>query len=419
MSGLSDREFRKEKGEISMLIGQGQTAQVLRNLCWQLYSLESKKPWEKLVHHIRELFSVILSSPEYFPENSSLSLAYTEASGIKLDISASGRGCQQVTLLLAFLLANPGAVLLLDEPDAHLEILRQRDVYNLLTEVAASQGSQIIAASHSATVMQEAGERDVLVAFLGSPHRVDTRSRQNQVKKALESIPLSDFYQAEQMGWLLYLEGSTDLAILRRLADRLQHRAHVALDGRVPVVWMGTNKPGAARGHFEAMREARPGVLAFALFDRLPNPATELDVVLDLRERMWLRREIENYIVTRASLTKFVTTDLREDARQADLLHEAEAKKRTQTLAVCIQELEQSLKTQRRPDPWGPDIKVTDEFLDPLFANYYERLGTPQQTFKRDYQGLADSIPLAEIPAEVSEMLDAIWEVARKAKPIS
>jgi hypothetical protein len=418
MSGLADREFRKEKGEISMLIGQGQTAQVLRNLCWQLFSLEDKKPWNKLVRHILELFSVTLSPPEYFPENSSLSLAYTEQSGIELDISASGRGCQQVTLLLAFLLANPGAVLLLDEPDAHLEILRQRDVYNLLTEVAASQGSQIIAASHSATVMQEAGERDVLVAFLGSPHRVDTRSRQNQVKKALESIPLSDFYQAEQMGWLLYLEGSTDLAILRRLADRMRHRVHVALDGRVPVVYMGTNKPGAARSHFDAMREARPGVVAFALFDRLPNPATELGTVLDLREFMWRRREIENYVVTRASLMKFVTVGLREDVRQPDLLDDAEAKRRIHTLELCIQELEQSLKTQRRPDPWGPEIKVTDEFLDPLFANYYERLGTPQQTFKRDYHGLADTIPVAEIAPEVSEVLDAIWEIAQKAKPV-
>ena len=413
MSGLSDREFRKEKGEISMLIGQGQTAQVLRNLCWQLSSREDKTAWNELVRHIQELFSVTLSPPQYYPENSSLSLAYTEPSGIELDISASGRGCQQVTLLLAFLLANRGAVLLLDEPDAHLEILRQRDVYNLLTEVAAAQGSQIIAASHSATVMQEAGERDVLVAFLGSPHRIDTRSRQNQLKKALESIPMADFYQAEQLGWVLYVEGSTDLAILRRLADRLSHGAHAFLDGRVPVVYLGSNKPGDARNHFDAMREARPGVVGFALFDRLPNPATELGVVSDLREIMWQRREIENYITTRSSLMQYVRGDLRED----DLLDMAEAKKRAETLALCIEELERSLKTQRRPDPWGAEIKVTDEFLDPLFANYHDRLGIPQQTYKRDYHGLANAIPVAELLPEVSMVLDGILEIAQRAKP--
>jgi AAA domain, putative AbiEii toxin, Type IV TA system/AAA ATPase domain len=413
MSGLADREFRKEKGEISMLIGQGQTAQVLRNLCWQLYSREDKEPWKQCVQYIRNLFSINLGAPEYSPENSSLSLAYTEPSGIELDISASGRGCQQVTLLLAFLLANPGAILLLDEPDAHLEILRQRDVYNLLTEVAASQRSQIIAASHSATVMQEAGERDVLVAFLGAPHRVDTRSRQNQIKKALESIPMADFYQAEQMGWTLYLEGATDLAILRQLAGRMDHPAFPILNDKVPVVYLGSNKPGDARNHFDAMREARPGVVGFALFDRLPDPDTRLGTVENLRERMWLRREIENYLVTRASLIAYVQLGLRPD----DLFDQQKARKRVEVVESCILELEQSLRTQRRPDPWSSELKVADEFLDPLFANYYEKLGLPQQTFKRDYQDLAKAIALHEIAPEVNEVLDDILQVATKAKP--
>jgi hypothetical protein len=38
MSGLTDREFLKQPGEIGFLIGQGETAQVLRNLCHQLSS---------------------------------------------------------------------------------------------------------------------------------------------------------------------------------------------------------------------------------------------------------------------------------------------------------------------------------------------------------------------------------------------
>ena len=415
MSGLADREFRKEQGEISMLIGQGQTAQVLRNLCWLLFSKENKQPWKRLVDHIQRLFSVTLQAPLYDPVNSSLSLTYKEASGAELDISSAGRGCQQVTLLLSFLLANPGAVLLLDEPDAHLEVLRQRDVYNLLTEVAASQHSQIIAASHSITVMQEAGERDVLVAFLGQPHRIDTRSRQNQLKKALESIPLSDFYLAQQMGWILYLEGTTDLAILRKLALRLKHPAAQVLEGRVPLVTLGTNKPGDARNHFDAMREAMPQVAGIAVFDRLPNPATELSTMRGLEEIVWQQREIENYLVTRKSLLAYIVSDLSMD----DLIDHAQIQSRQKILVECIEELEKSLKTARRPDPWGPDAKVTDEFLDPLFANYYECLGTPQQTYKRDYHGLAESIPLEHLDAEISVVLDAILATSNLAKPVT
>ena len=60
---------------------------------------------------------------------------------------------------------------------------------------------------------------------------------------------------------------------------------------------------------------------------------------------------------------------------------------------------------------------MTDDFLDPLFANYYQRLGIPQQTFKRDYHGLADGIPVEEIPKEVIDILDIISEVAGRANP--
>ena len=268
MSGLAAREHRKESGEISVLIGEGQTAQVLRNLCWQIFSREDKRAWIELVARVDSLFHITLQEPTYIKERAELSLTYKEKSGVELDLSSSGRGCQQVLLLLSYMLANPNAVLLLDEPDAHLEILRQRDVYNLLTEIAAANGSQIVAASHSEVVLQEAAERDVVMAFVGKPHRIDTRSR-SQVKKALESIRMADYCLAEQKGGMPYLEGSTDLAILRRLAERLDHPAKAVLHDSVPVIYLGSNKPQEARDHFQGLRETKPGLVGIALFDRL------------------------------------------------------------------------------------------------------------------------------------------------------
>ena len=409
MSGLAEREHRKEGGEISVLIGEGRTAEVLRNLCWQLSSREDKTAWKSLIEHIRSLFHITLLEPIYIKERAELSLGYREQSGVELDLSSSGRGCQQVLLLLSYMLANPGAILLLDEPDAHLEILRQRDVYNLLTDIAAQQSSQIIAASHSEIVLQEAAERDVVMAFVGKPHRIDTRSR-NQVKKALESIRMADYYLAEQKGWMLYLEGSTDLAILRSLAARLGHPAATILHDSVPVIYLGTNQPQEARNHYHGLREAKTDLVGFALFDRLEK---ELQTGSQLSERMWARREIENYLVTPDSLRAFVQIGLRRD----DLIEEAERKNRLAILETCVGELVNALRLTNKPDPWGPDIKVTDDFLDPLFKLFYERLGTPQRTFKRDYHGLADTIPLGEIAPEISSVLDAILEVANRAKP--
>lgn len=409
MSGLAEREYRKEPGEIGVLIGEGQTAQVLRNLCWQLYSKEDKNLWNVLVEKIDLLFQIKLLPPNYVSERSELSLTYKERSGIELDLSSSGRGCQQVLLLLSYMLANPGSILLLDEPDAHLEILRQRDVYNLITDIASTYGSQIIAASHSEIVLQEAAERDVVIAFVGKPHRIDTRSR-HQVKKALESIRMSDYYLAEQKGWLLYLEGSTDLAILRRLAERLDHPAKAILSDSVPVIYLGNNKPQEARDHFQGLREAKPDLVGIVVFDRLDK---ELQTGSRLVELMWSQREIENYLVTTESLQGFVQLGL--DSQ--DLIEAAEKRNRLEILNACLSELTNALNLTNEPDPWGPDIKVTDKFLDPLFKRFFERLGTPQRIYKRDYHGLADTVPLEQLDAEVTKILDSIFSAAQSATP--
>ena len=247
------------------------------------------------------------------------------------------------------------------------------------------------------------------MAFVGKPHRIDTRSR-SQVKKALESIRMADYYLAEQKGWMLYLEGPTDLAILQHLAERIDHPARAVLHDLVPVVYLGGNKPQEARDHFQGLREAKTDLVGFALFDRLDK---ELHTGSQLTERMWSRREIENYLVTPASLRAFVVQGLRDD----DLIEQAERQNRFAKLEASLAAIAHALSITNKPDPWGPDIKVTDDFLDPLFKLYYEQLGIPQQTYKRDYHGLADAIPISELDPEVTSVLNGIFEVAARAAP--
>ena len=404
MSGLADREYRKEPGEIAVLIGEGQTAQVLRNLCYQLYSRSDTGAWDALVKHVRKLFKVDLQQPVYIAERSEISLAYRE-NGVSLDISSVGRGCQQVILLLSYMLAHPKSIMLLDEPDAHLEILRQRDIYNVLTDIADEHNAQIVAASHSEVILKEAGDRDVVIAFVGQPHRVDKRGR-DQLKKALEKIPLADYYTAEQKGWILYVEGSTDLAILRKLAQRLKHRAQKHLDEAVPVQYLGSNRPQAARDHFHGLREAKPDLVGIAVFDRLDQALQDGP---GLTECQWQQREIENYLVTPESLLGLA----RRESAGASLFDQ----RNEQAFQNEIDRLIDALNVAGRDDPWGPDIKVTDDFLDPLFKNYYESIGLNQKVFKRDYHRLADAIPLDQIDNEVTVVLDAIDRVASNAKP--
>jgi ABC-type lipoprotein export system ATPase subunit len=430
MSGLADREFIKQTGEIGVLVGQGQTAQVLRNLCYLVYGelaavaqeipqLKEVRPsygerqpefagspeWKELTQHIKRLFGVTLLPPTFIKDRSELTMAYLETGGARLDLSSAGRGLHQTLLLLAYLYANPQTVLLLDEPAAHLEVLRQRQTYQLIAEVAQRQGSQIVAASHSEIVLNEAAGRDTVIAFVGKPHRIDGRG--SHVLKALTDIGFDQYYQAEQTGWVLYVEGSSDLAILQAFAATLDHPAANVLE-RPFVTYVGSNVPQKAREHFYGLREAKSDFVGIAIFDRLDRKLQEGQPLLEL---MWQRREIENYLCLPDVLTAYARHDLPDD-----LFGLAEQERRELAMHAAITEVAQALETLGRPGPWSSDIKASDDFLDPVFDRYFRKLGLPNLMRKSDYYVLARLVTRDQLAPEIAEKLNAVVQIADSAQ---
>ena len=405
MSGLAANETRLDPGAINVRIGEGRTAEVLRNLCHRIIEgADGEEQWRRLCERIERLFGSRLDPPRYLPERGEITMSYRTHAGVRLDLSASGRGEQQTLLLLAHMTANPGSVLLLDEPDAHLEVIRQRQTYQILSETAEETGSQIIAASHSEVVLNEAAGRDVLIAFVGTPHRIDRRG--SQAAKALREIGFEHYLQAEEKGWVLYLEGSTDLAILLALARRLQHPAAALLEA--PYVHYVANLPRRASDHFHGLREAKPDLVGVAIYDRLAAPPPDDPHLLHLT---WQRRELENYLCRREVLLAFAEAEGRR--LQGDLFGAT----RRERMEECIAAIEQALQTLGGPAPWGPDIKASDEFLDPLFARFYAGLGSPNLLRKTDYHQLARFLEAGAIDVEVTAKLDAIAAAAHRARP--
>ena len=410
MSGLAATETRLDSGAVNVRIGEGRTAEVLRNLCYRVLE-ESGDGWKLLADRTEALFGARLDEPRYVEERGEIEMTYRE-NGITLNLSSSGRGLQQTLLLLAYMHANRGAVVLLDEPDAHLEILRQRQTYRLLTEVAAEQGSQIIAASHSEVLLNEAAEKDLVVAFVGAPHRIGGGT--SQVRKALAEIGFDQYYQAEQNGWVLYVEGSTDLGVLQAFARRLGHEEATRALERPFVHYVG-NQPREAERHYYGLREALPVLKGVALFDRLENQAQNDG---PLRRLIWRRREIENYICTRATLTAYARASAAADGPMP-LFTAAETDKRSRAMDEAIDEIERAMETLGRGSPWGADATVSDDFLTPLFDAYFRKLGLPNLMSKKNFHELAGHVPEIEIDSEIREKLDAIAQIAESAAAVS
>ena len=408
MSGLAATETRLDEGAVNVRIGEGRTSEVLRNLCFQVFQ-DQPSQWDDLVSKIQILFGSRLDPPRYITERGEIAMTYTEEN-VRLDLSSSGQGLQQTLLLLAYIYANPGSVLLLEEPDAHLEILRQRQIYGLLTDVARESGSQIIAASHSEVLLNEVAGREVVISFDGGPHPIDDNG--SQVLKALNGISFDENYQAQRTGWVLYLKSSTDLSILQAFARRLGHERSIRALER-PFVKYVQNQPTTAQHHYHGLREALPALRGVALFDRLESESSDIAQIECLT---WTRREIENYVCSRATLEAYATGTAK-DASAGPLFAASEVSRRQNAMREAIAEVEAALKALGNPSPWSEDINASDEFLTPLFEAYFNKLGLPNLMAKKNLRELVEYVPDSDIDPEICAKLDAIADVAEIATP--
>ena len=407
MSGLAATETRLDQGAVNVRVGEGRTAEVLRNLCFRIFEGNPDK-WQLLTEQIRKLFGAQLGEPRYVQERGEITMGYQER-GVDLDLSSSGRGLQQTLLILAYMYANPNSVILLDEPDAHLEILRQRQIYDLINEAASNSGNQIIAASHSEILLNEAADKDLVIAFVGKkPHRIGSQT--NQVQKALAQIGFDQYYQAEQTNWILYLEGSTDLAILRGFANRLNHKKAIQALGQPFVRYVG-NKLNWAKSHYYGLREAIPYLEGVALFDRLDY---EIADDRSLKILVWKKREIENYLCTQTTLEAY-TKGSELESQHLPLFAENLAENRLTAMRAAISEVSGAMTTLKKGSPWDDDVKVSDEFLKPLFEKYFQNLELPNLMNKKNFYELAKYVPTSGIDPEIGQKLDEIADIAERA----
>lgn len=372
-------------------------------------AVEAKGEWGALVAQIKRLFGVELDDPDYIAARGEIQMSYreprTDKKASSLDLSAAGRGLQQTLLLLAFLRWKPRSVLLIDEPDAHLEILRQRQIYLELTETARRLGSQLIVATHSEVVLNEA-EKEQIIAFVGNPHPLRHGS---ELRKALALLGYEQFLQAEVTGWVLYLEGSTDLEALRVLAKIVSPEASQVLEH--PFVCYVLNQAEKARAHFYGLREAYPDLKGIAVFDNTPD--VKLQTNATLRELKWTRREIENFFCQPFLLRRWVEeSDLAED-----LFGLAELERRRKAMEEAIVDNTVPVAVNDPKHAFWKTVKASDDYLAVVFGAFFQKLGLPNSMNKSDYSELAQLLKPEEIDEEIRTGLKEIALVAKFASP--
>lgn len=401
-SGIGAEETRYDKAYQDLLIGQGRPGEILRNLLLELHR-DKPDEWEKLGNDIEEIFGYKLLPPaydgrpfivcEYLP---GIPDKVKQRSLPRLDISSAGSGFLQVLMLLGFFYARPASILLLDEPDAHLHVILQKQVYDRLREIAYRRGCQLLIATHSEVLIDNTSPERVM-SFFQTPHRLLANTERDQVREALKRLTSLDVLNAEQAPGVLYVENETDLNLLREWARVLKHPAYRFLAENP--FWHSNQgrDPREARAHFFALKAVKLQIYGVLILDKDNRQLSEHELSADgLTILRWRRYEAENYLVHPEALARFI------HGAKPDLFTAASVER-------GLDYLRNQLPPAVYKEPLGDhDYLKATPASKTLLPGFFEAAGVPLT--KNEYYQVATLMHLEEIPDEVREKLDAIYE---------
>lgn len=396
-SGIGVNETRHDRPYQDMLVGQGKGGDILRNLLLEVAEMKDGQAWQKLESIIEDIFGYRLLKPTY-DGTPYITCQYLKGipkgrgyGGLApLDVSTAGSGFHQVLLILAFMFARPSSLILLDEPDAHLHVLLQKELYDTLRRLCHYSQGQLIIATHAEVLIDSTSPRQIL-SFYREPHRLASEADRDQVREALKRVSSLELLQAEEATGILYVEGNTDFDLLKAWAEVLEHPLHAWFSG-LPF-WhnnQGRN-PKEARAHFFALKAVKPALKGILLLDgdnrNLPDRELAGEGIAILR---WDRYEAESYLLHPACLERFITSEKGELFAQPALDYLREQL----PPAFFKNPLEASNYLRSEP---------ASKTLLPEFLQRAE-LSLP----KSDFFLLAQKMKKEEIPHEVTQKLTAI-----------
>lgn len=437
-------ELLLQRDGVDFMVQTGQVNRALRSMLYYLdcgpdNETPGEKPsagWEELAADIRSMFGVEIERPTRLP-NSQIEVSYrnqprkpSERSRPAMNLNTAGSGFLQMLQLLTLFYSrkNKATLFLLDEPEAHLESIRQQDLYRLLSERAEKLEVQIIMASHSEQFMEEAVKFDrppdrpqhLLAVIMGEVRTLGSQDERKLAKHAVCDIPIIDYYETQRRPIWLYVEDKSDIDLLRAWATVLQHdKALLFLNATNSIAnhhYLKSNQAKDAFRHFKGLRflflETRGAVLTDRT-ERVP------DANDPIRHLMWHRREIENYLLVWPAIERAF---LSEAARNGNgkWTDENPGELFAQTSARELRELMTSefLVAAALTDDAHTDLlnkKGSDDVLVPFFKKAFSKHQIYNSLPKDEFHRIAEQMRPEEVHQDVRTMLDQLAEALNPA----
>lgn len=393
LSGVQTSEKQLPIGAQLHAVGEGRPGEILRTLLVELYEKHQKK-WKDLQKELKELFQVQLDAVDYNPNtDADIALYFRHIlpdgsnKGPRLEISNGGSGFLQFLLLASFLSVRSESVLLVDEPDSHMHVFLQREMYKWLEKTAGQNNCKLIISTHSEVLVNSTDIQQITTFFGKRPKPLNLK--RNLLNVALDKVSPLQILNMEWKKRVVFVEGESDRRILEAWAETLQHPVISKLKNAY-YEFLRTNKITEAIKLYETFVEVIPESLqAFCLRDHVGS-ATQ-NVPSGFKVYGWKEKEIENYLIHPKSLIRFA-----EYKSAGSLFKNAEGKK-------AEKYLKENLSPKFYDNPLGVSLaEKGSDFLEKFFSDIGQSIG------KVDYYEIAQTMKPDEISDEVKTFLNTL-----------
>jgi hypothetical protein len=282
-------------------------------------------------------------------------------------------------------------------------VILQDTIYSKLRAVASQRNSQLIISTHSEVIIDSVEPKE-LCMLVGRPKVLANKVDRDRLVRALRVLTNTDIMLALESQGVLYIEGHTDLAILREWARILNHPFYPLLSRGI--FWRPTvseqrlgGRGCTAREHFEALQLVNPQIRGIELVDGDANAGIQSTLFEPnkLQRQRWQRYEIESYLFHPSTLARYVEQTVGPEIASIHLLDMQHYLEDNLPPAVIRQPLEDHAFLKR--------TKARTELIPPTLS----AAGLFDIPYTRYYEIAAVMLP-EEIHSEVKEKLDAIHQ---------
>jgi hypothetical protein len=292
----------------------------------------------------------------------------------------------------------------------------------------------VVIVTHSEVVLREALDRNLTLILAG---QCENLAKKSQITNALKHFGAEHYVKARETGHVFYVEGSTDVDMLRAFAEKLEHPVRDRLDdgARLNVYYLQDNFPSADRSlddelerveggyglrsaeHFYALRGMIPDLRGLEIRDNDGKQHRECEQG-GLQIRMWKRYEPENYFITPELLLAWADQLL----PQEDLFAQARQKLLDELILNDVfdgsrEDFDnyQKADLSTRKTLWRAQTqpKKLSVFAEDFFRRLAHETGTRMLARKGELHALVALCEPGDLNGEVREKLDALLSLLK------